>query len=148
MLIKILTFSFMKMRLKMSTAKWHPFCLGLNVLNLSRLSRWSVRYNSLFFQWNPTAVETGIFSTVTHPNHPSYTWYQIHVQRSWALFDHRKNQILSFERLPFYLCLDVLSNQSKTAVAASSSGDHSTGNHFGGLVMCGIACIMTLNVTA
>ena len=32
-LIEILTFSFMKMRLKVSSAKWRPFCLGLNVLN-------------------------------------------------------------------------------------------------------------------
>ena len=31
-LIKILTFSFTKMRLKVSSAKWRPFCLGLNVL--------------------------------------------------------------------------------------------------------------------
>ena len=30
--IKILTFSFTKMRLKVSSAKWHQFCLGLNVL--------------------------------------------------------------------------------------------------------------------
>ena len=35
MLIEILTFSFMKMRLKVSSAKWRPFCLGLNVLNIS-----------------------------------------------------------------------------------------------------------------
>ena len=34
-LIKILTFSFKKMRLKVSSAKWRPFCLGLNVLNFS-----------------------------------------------------------------------------------------------------------------
>ena len=32
MLIEILTFSFMKMRLKVSSGKWRPFCLGLNVL--------------------------------------------------------------------------------------------------------------------
>ena len=31
-LIGIQTFSFKKMRLKMSSAKWRPFCLGLNVL--------------------------------------------------------------------------------------------------------------------
>ena len=31
-LIEILTFSFKKMRLKMSSAKRRPFCLGLNVL--------------------------------------------------------------------------------------------------------------------
>ena len=32
-LIEIRTFSFKKMRLKVSSAKWQPFCLGLNVLN-------------------------------------------------------------------------------------------------------------------
>ena len=31
-LIWIQTFSFKKMQLKMSSAKWRPFCLGLNVL--------------------------------------------------------------------------------------------------------------------
>ena len=30
--IGIQTFSFMKMHLNMASAKWHPFCLGLNVL--------------------------------------------------------------------------------------------------------------------
>ena len=32
-LVVIHTFSFNKMHLKMSSAKWRPFCLGLNVLN-------------------------------------------------------------------------------------------------------------------
>ena len=36
-LIEIITFSFKKMRLKVSSAKWRPFCLGLNVLSLSVL---------------------------------------------------------------------------------------------------------------
>ena len=31
-LIKILTFSFKKMHLKVSSAKWRPFCLSLNVI--------------------------------------------------------------------------------------------------------------------
>ena len=31
-LIEIQTFSFKKMHLKMSSGKWHPFCLSLNVL--------------------------------------------------------------------------------------------------------------------
>ena len=31
-LIEVHTFSFKKMHLKMSSAKWRPFCLGLNVL--------------------------------------------------------------------------------------------------------------------
>ena len=33
-LIAILTFSFKKTHLKMSSAKWRPFCLGLNVLKI------------------------------------------------------------------------------------------------------------------
>ena len=35
---KILTFSFKKMRLKASSAKWRPFCLSLNVLIMSYAS--------------------------------------------------------------------------------------------------------------
>ena len=38
-LIEILKFSFKKMRLKVSSANWRPFCLGLSVLK--RL--WSIR---------------------------------------------------------------------------------------------------------
>ena len=37
-LIGIQTFSFYKMHLKMSSAKWRPFCFGLNVL--TELSEW------------------------------------------------------------------------------------------------------------
>ena len=33
-LIKIHTFSFKKIHLKMSSGKWRPFCLGLKVLKL------------------------------------------------------------------------------------------------------------------
>ena len=36
-LIEISTFSFKKMRLKISSAKWRPFCLGLNVLSQGSL---------------------------------------------------------------------------------------------------------------
>ena len=37
-LIGIQTFPFKKMHLKMSSAKWRPFCLGLNVLTLMVLN--------------------------------------------------------------------------------------------------------------
>ena len=37
MLIEIHTFSVKKMHLKMSSAKWQPFCLGLNVLSYQTL---------------------------------------------------------------------------------------------------------------
>ena len=48
--IEIITFSFKKMRLKVSSAKWRPFCLGLNVLKFQSCLRWyhksSLRYRS------------------------------------------------------------------------------------------------------
>ena len=36
-LIEIHTFSFKKMHLKISSGKWRPFCLGLNVLTVRRV---------------------------------------------------------------------------------------------------------------
>ena len=39
-LIGIQTFSFKKMHLKMSSAKWRPFCLGLYVLRASSAINW------------------------------------------------------------------------------------------------------------
>ena len=46
MLIEIWTFSFMKMHLKVSSAKWRPFCLGFNVLRVFPvyIILWSMRY--------------------------------------------------------------------------------------------------------
>ena len=49
-LIDIYTFSFTKMHLKMSSAKWHPFCLGLNVLSkmhASYLQKWQSEHGKL-----------------------------------------------------------------------------------------------------
>ena len=41
-LIEIDTFSFKKMHLKMSSGKWQPFCLGLNMLTCIPDIQWSV----------------------------------------------------------------------------------------------------------
>ena len=41
MLIEILALSFMKMRLKVLSAKWRPFCLGLNVLSIEASLNWT-----------------------------------------------------------------------------------------------------------
>ena len=45
-LVGIHIFSFKKMHLKMSSIKWRPFCLGLNVLNDSGWSDFSCQDNS------------------------------------------------------------------------------------------------------
>ena len=46
-LIEILTFSFNKMRLKVSSAKRWPFCLGLNVLMCAASQSGSIFFNHL-----------------------------------------------------------------------------------------------------
>ena len=47
-LIEILTFSFKKMRLKVSFVKWRPFCLGLNVLKIASIHSMA---NDLVIAW-------------------------------------------------------------------------------------------------
>ena len=46
-LIEIWIFSFKKMGFKVSSAKWRPFCLGLNVLTLSSAKSWPFLQASL-----------------------------------------------------------------------------------------------------
>ena len=46
-IIEIHTFSFKKMHLKMSSGKWQPFCLGLNVLT-------AYNWHKQDFQWQTT----------------------------------------------------------------------------------------------
>ena len=50
-LIEIHTFSFKKMHLKMSSGKWQPFCLGLNVVNDSEGDRIQCLAYSSWYQW-------------------------------------------------------------------------------------------------
>ena len=54
-LIEILAFSFTKMSLKVSSAKWRPFCLSLNVLTHWSLGDvagiWNVRISNVFNGW-------------------------------------------------------------------------------------------------
>ena len=52
-LIKILAFSFKKIRLKVSSVKWHPFCLSPNVLNslYQFCSSYFVGLQNLYHMW-------------------------------------------------------------------------------------------------
>ena len=53
MLFGIQTFSFKKMHFKMSSAKWRPFCFGLNVLTV----RWNISITTgLSFAQHPVAI--------------------------------------------------------------------------------------------
>ena len=51
MLIKINTFSFKKILLKMSSGKWRPFCLGLNVLTFRLMHSNMISVNAIYLFW-------------------------------------------------------------------------------------------------
>ena len=53
-LIEILTFSFTKMSLKVSSMKWRPFCLGLNVLTVVTVVLW-------YIYWIHPSVYTSVW---------------------------------------------------------------------------------------
>ena len=66
--IEIRTFSFKKMRLKVSSAKWRPFCLGLNVLR-SWLLRMLYMYCSIYHECWPSLLTHIIVDRTQWVNH-------------------------------------------------------------------------------
>ena len=56
-LTEFLLFSFKKMRLKVSSGKWRPFCLGLNVLNEKQWFAWGNLIVANYCYSNSTASE-------------------------------------------------------------------------------------------
>ena len=71
MLIEILAFSFMKMRLKESSAKWHPFSLGLNVLK-PVLSTATHMYSMV--PQNVCVMDPSWMDSLQRPKSVSFTW--------------------------------------------------------------------------
>ena len=75
-LIKIQTFSFWKYLLKVSSAKWRSFCLGLNELNLSRANKLIFQMLSFLFHTILHVPQSRIFIMVSTPEYfigPSIT---------------------------------------------------------------------------
>ena len=70
-LIEILTFSFKKMRLKVSSAKQRPFCLGLNVL-----STW--RVNRIILTWDKLQQPQAPDFSLQHVWPSAHTWVSSH----------------------------------------------------------------------
>ena len=52
-LIEIHTFSFKKMHLKISSGKWCPFCVGLNVLNIPNIKLCRPHVGPMWILWAP-----------------------------------------------------------------------------------------------
>ena len=60
-LIGIQTFSFKKMHLKMSSAKWRPFCLDLNVLTIQHKDWYTGAWRKWLLFRQPTYANVLIF---------------------------------------------------------------------------------------
>ena len=86
-LIEIHIFSFTKMRFKVSSAKWRPFCFGLNVLThyMLNFSEGTKTYFLLFFNTHMTQV-VEIFPHVRQG--PTYSTKSI----SWLLMSWRHKE--------------------------------------------------------
>ena len=72
--IKIQTFSFKKMHSKISSGKWRPFCLGLNVL--SQLTHWClvthIHLSELDYSWYSEWLVA-----YSEPSHDLNQWWLI-----------------------------------------------------------------------
>ena len=96
-LIEIRTFSFKKMRLKVSSAKWPPFCLGLNVLMcLPSWPKSSYHKFALTFKW--FIIHYGmIFTSLSTIHH------------SWCKVCHfNYGMYISVRFLAIYECFNAL----------------------------------------
>ena len=70
-LIEIYTFSFKKTDLKISSGKWRPFCIGLNVLKAMFLACIQHTYANLAFVY-------GCHGFQSIPTHRSIVWFHYH----------------------------------------------------------------------
>ena len=79
-LIRIQTFSFKKMHLKMSSAKWRPFCLGLNELTSIQIRAWISNYMRVK-QW-------GVINHACHNLNSSIVKLALKIGHGWLILSH------------------------------------------------------------
>ena len=102
-LIIIHTFSFNKMHLKMSFAKWHPFCLCLNVLT--------------DIKWDQGCQKNGPISNAHQHNYASSGSFPLSImltnkwsghqqQQCWSIhnYDSQSLRLLTFQKFHFGVC--------------------------------------------
>ena len=87
--IKILTFSFTKMRLNVSSAKWRPFCLVLNVLINRLFKRRSMKSSQLRFtglcEGNSPVASELLAQMASNAGNVSI-WWRHHVHFWWSIY--------------------------------------------------------------
>ena len=105
-LIGIQTFSFKKMHLKMSSAKWRPFCLGLNVL--------SVWGNVL---WLVILIYSQVRGFMSFPG--KYTWFNVIFTISYSVYENKWFQINHQIYQYYWYILQILCSQKMYFTAKS-----------------------------
>ena len=85
LLIEIHSLSFKKMHLKMSSGKWQPFCVGLNVLNINSTNmleqeKQSADLGILAWKWRVLIVCWSVVETLFYWNAPILSMF------SWGPF--------------------------------------------------------------
>ena len=112
--IEILTFSFKKMRLKVSSAKWRPFCLGLNVLKqgvifLCLLLRnpYNLFYDGLLINCN--VWELTVWLQLLHGNGTLGSGRSRHKSGNVSSHDIQQWDVVEMKRLMGYNLLIIVS---------------------------------------
>ena len=95
--IEILSFSFTKIRLKVSSSKWRPFCLGLNVLYkiVHQQSLWDSKSKfHCVYAWHKTShihhfmyeIGSDLLHTITNTSsYPQFQEFAIKSTISWRI---------------------------------------------------------------
>ena len=111
-LIEIHTFSFTKMLLKMSSGKWRPFCLGLNVLRVLR-----------GYQYNMAARMTWCIAVLCLKIYPRRFQTFIISSKMLNMID-----LLSYWHMYFAFPIVQVSHVSRRERASVLEGCHQTGH--------------------
>ena len=98
-LIEIHTFSFKKMHLKMSSGKWRPFCLGLNVLTKYHIAHEGGQEvgNPLvsFYWWVCLLTQITPHDAARAPSLPHPTWHTVAFENRSDTLYQKKGLFLS-----------------------------------------------------
>ena len=104
-LIEIYTFSFKTVHLKISSGKWRPFCLGLNVLNPSTLNTPHILQNKLdvliYIIYLPIFLSKHMKFEIS-----SIRWLESHSTKQHASKMHQNHENIRIQIFRYFLPWD------------------------------------------